>query len=91
MKLSQHTISGGDAYHDEAICPLCKIPLLLLADFDFVSLGKMEEKRLFCELDRLPLYYCWKCCAEELSYRVTDRSTLKVFKNDGKPQGADFP
>jgi hypothetical protein len=82
---------GGDAYHDGAICPVCQIPLLLLADFDCVSLRALENKKLFSELARLPLYYCWRCCAEELSYRLTGPSTIKVFKNEGKPEGDDFP
>jgi hypothetical protein len=81
---------GGDVYHEGAICPVCKIPLLLLADFDCVSLRTMEKGKIFSELDRLPLYYCWKCCAEKLSYQVTNGS-IKIFKNDGKPQGDDFP
>jgi hypothetical protein len=82
---------GGENHHAGATCPVCKIPLLLLADLDCVSLRSMEKEKLFCELDRLPLYYCWRCCAEKLSYKVVNHSTIKVFKNDGKPQGADFP
>jgi hypothetical protein len=81
---------GGDPYHQGATCPICKIPLLLLADFDCLELRKLENKKLFWELDRLPLYYCWKCCAEKLSYQVRSGS-IKVFKNEGKPQGDDFP
>jgi hypothetical protein len=81
---------GGDVYHDGATCPVCKIPLLLLADFDCHELRKLENKKLFLELDRLPLYYCWRCCAEKLSYQVRDNS-IKIFKNEGKPQGDDFP
>lgn len=81
---------GGDPYHEGANCPVCKIPLLLLADFDCVSLRAMEKEKLFRELDRLPLYYCWKCCAEKLSYQINGDS-VEIFKNDGKPQGDDFP
>lgn len=81
---------GGDVYHNGAKCPVCKIPLLLLADFDCFELRKLEDKKLFSELDRLPLYYCWRCCAEKLSYQVQG-SSIKVFKNEGKPQGDDFP
>ena len=82
---------GGENLHAGATCPVCKIPLLLLADLDCVSLREMEKAKLFHELDRLPLYYCWKCCAEELSYKIINHSTIKVFKNKGKPQGEDFP
>jgi hypothetical protein len=86
---SQHYF-GGENYHDGAICPVCKIPLLLLADFDCSSLRKLESAKLFSELNRLPLYYCWKCCAEDLSYQVRGGS-ITIFKNKGKPQGDDFP
>jgi len=81
---------GGEPYHDGAICPVCKIPLLLVADFDCASLRVIEKTKLFSELARLPLYYCWKCCAEKLSYQVGNGS-IKIFKNEGKPQGNDFP
>lgn len=81
---------GGDVYHDGEVCPICKISLLLLANFDCVSLRTLEKKKLFSELNRLPLYYCWKCCAEKLSYQVNNGS-IKIFKNSGKPQGDDFP
>jgi hypothetical protein len=81
---------GGENCHAGAICPVCKIPLLLLADLDCASLRETEKTKLFLELERLPLYYCWKCCADNLSYQVRSNS-IKVFKNDGKPQGDDFP
>jgi len=81
---------GGASYHSGAVCPICKIPFLLLADFDCRELRKLESKKLFLELDRLPLYYCWRCCAEKLSYQVRSDS-VHVFKNEGKPQGDDFP
>lgn len=81
---------GGEVYHDGAMCPVCKIPLLLLADLDCLSLRKIEQAKLFLELDRLPLYYCWRCSAQKLSYQIRG-SSIKVFKNEGKPQGEDFP
>jgi hypothetical protein len=81
---------GGEAYYPGALCPVCNIPLLLLADLDCVSIRKWEKKKLFLELDRLPLYYCWRCCAEKLSYQVSNNS-INVFKNEGKPLGDDFP
>lgn len=52
---------GGEPYHSGAKCPVCKIPLLLLADLDCLALREKEAARLFHELDRLPLYYCWRC------------------------------
>jgi hypothetical protein len=81
---------GGENSHAGASCPICKIPLLLLADLDCASLRKTETAKLFLGLNRLPLYYCWKCCAEKLSYQVHGDS-IQVFRNEGKPQGDDFP
>ena len=81
---------GGENRHAGAICPVCEIPLLLLVDLDCVSLREKENTKLFSELERLPLYYCWKCCAEKLSYQVHG-APVKVFRNEGKPQGDDFP
>jgi len=81
---------GGEPYHGGATCPVCQIPLLLLADFDCVSFRTIEKKKLFSELNRLPLYYCWKCCSEKLSYQINN-DAINIFKNDGKPQGDDFP
>jgi len=82
---------GGGNYHEGATCPVCEIPLLLLVDLDCVSFREMEREKLFCELDRLPFYYCWRCCAEKLSYQAVNHSSVKVFKNEGKRQGDDFP
>jgi hypothetical protein len=81
---------GGEPSHDGATCPVCKIPLLLLADLDCAELQKLEKAKLFHNLDRLPFYYCWKCCAEKLSYQVRG-SSIQIFKNDGSPEGDDFP
>ncbi len=81
---------GGKPYHRGATCPVCDIPLLLLADLDCADLRKRENAKLFKELKRVPLYYCWRCCAEQLSYQIRGKS-IKVFKNDGEPQGDDFP
>jgi hypothetical protein len=87
--LSPHHF-GGEPYHVGAECPVCKIPLLLLADLDCAPFRVSEKKKLFSELDRLPLYYCWRCCAEKLSYKINGRS-ITIFKNDGKKEGDDFP
>jgi hypothetical protein len=86
---SQHHF-GGEPYHTGATCPICKIPLLLLADFDCAALRQLEKAKLFHNLERLPLYYCWKCCAEKLSYQVNG-GAIKIFKNDGRAEGDDFP
>jgi hypothetical protein len=81
---------GGEPYHDGAICPVCNIPLLLLADFDCAQFRTTESAKLFSRLERLPLYYCWKCCAEKLSYKINVGS-IKIFKNEGRPEGEDYP
>ena len=81
---------GGECFHKSAICPVCQNPLLLLADLDCRSIRQTETAKLFLELDRLPLYYCWRCCAEKLSYQVIG-DAVRIFGNQGKPQGNDFP
>ena len=82
---------GGEPYHAGAECPVCRIPLLLVADLNCARFRAREQARLFHELDRLPLYYCWRCCAEQLSYRVVKPDKIRVLRNNGKPQGDDFP
>ena len=82
---------GGEPYHSGAKCPVCKIPLLLLADLDCLVLREKEAAKLFHELDRLPLYYCWRCCADRLSYRVISPAKVKVLCNEGRRQEDDFP
>jgi hypothetical protein len=85
-----HTF-GGVAYHEGAECPVCKVPLLLLADLDCSKLRKQMEEPLFQKLKRLPLYYCWGCCAEQLTYIIIDGKRIKVLRNEGSSQGDDFP
>lgn len=82
---------GGTPYHSGAECPICKIPLILLADLDCSQIRNHEESKLFHSLDRLPFYYCWQCCAEQLTYIVTDSHNIKVLRNNGEKQGDDFP
>ena len=83
---------GGEPYHRGARCPVCKIPLLLLADLDCKQIRVREEAKLFRVLDRLPLYFCWRCCAEDLSYLVIDGTRIRVIINGlGVNQGDDFP
>lgn len=82
---------GGKAYHQGAVCPLCDRPLLLLWDFNcsdprFIVKGS----RVFGNLERLPLYYCWTCCAE-MDYRVTAKNHIQVLSNKGKYEGDEFP
>ena len=74
-----------------AQCPVCGLPLLLIADLDCTKLQASEDAKLFRSLARLPLYYCWRCCAEHLTYLIIDEKRLKVLRNEGKCQGEHFP
>ena len=85
-----HWIGGAPA-HSGAECPVCRVPLLLLADLNCVWIRQYEEAKLFQQLDRLPLYFCWKCSADDLSYQVVSSTRVRIFGNLGKPQGEDFP
>ncbi len=82
---------GGKPYHSGAVCPVCKIPLLLLADLNCSLFRRNETAKLFHELEMLPLYYCWRCSAQELSYRVIDPKQIKIFANKGKREKKGFP
>ncbi len=82
---------GGEPYHSGAKCPVCKVPLLLLVDLDCTEIRKHEKSKLFHTLERLPLYYCWRCCAEKLTYKILDSNRIKIFRNEGSNQGGDFP
>ncbi len=82
---------GGEPYHAGALCPVCRIPLLLLADLDCTKIRLREDARLFHSMNRVPLYYCWRCCAEHLTYLIVDETRIKVLRNEGKSQGEDFP
>ena len=82
---------GGEPYHAGAQCPVCGLPLLLIADLDCTKLQASEDAKLLRSLARLPLYYCWRCCAEHLTYLIIDGKRLKVLRNEGKNQGEDFP
>jgi hypothetical protein len=82
---------GGKARHAEAVCTTCDRPLLLLWDLN----GKdprfrVDGSQVFKWLDRLPLYYCWTCCAE-MDYCVTAPNRIVILKNEGTYQGRDFP
>jgi hypothetical protein len=82
---------GGEPYHRGAQCPVCKLPLLLLADLDCSQIRTRKSRKLFDSLDRLPFYYCWRCCAEHLTYLITDADRVKVLRNEGEKQGDTFP
>jgi len=82
---------GGEPYHSGAKCPVCKIPLLLLADIDCKQIRKTNDAKLFHSLDRLPLYYCWRCSAEHLTYIIVEPKRIKVLRNEGRKNPQDFP
>lgn len=82
---------GGPPLHRGAECPVCERPLVLLWDLDCAELRKLEPTR-FGTLKRLPLYYCFRCCAEDLAYRLSpSEKQVTVLNNDGDPEGDDFP
>jgi len=82
---------GGEPYHLGAECPVCKIPLILLADLNCEPFRSREQAKLFHELERLPLYYCWRCSANNLSYQMPAPGRVRILRNEGRPQGNDFP
>lgn len=82
---------GGEAYHLGATCPVCKIPLLLIADIDCVPFRVQQKEKLFHKLSRIPFYYCWRCCAENISYKIEDSDKIEILKNKGSAQDEDFP
>src|SRR5271165_202075 len=82
---------GGEPYHNGVQCPVCRVPLLLLADLDCTQIRTSEDAKLFHSLDRLPLYYCWRCCAEHFTYLIIDGRRIRVLRNEGTKQGENFP
>jgi hypothetical protein len=51
----------------------------------------IEERELLPRIGlRLPLYYCWQCCADHLTYMVIDGKRIKVLRNEGAREGDDF-
>jgi hypothetical protein len=82
---------GGPAYHRGADCPVCKRPLLLLWDINCADPRFQDEpKPIFSKLQRLPLYYCWKCVAT-LSYQVSSSDSIRIVSHAGDYQGDEFP
>jgi hypothetical protein len=76
---------GGTGEYQGAVCPICKVALLLLWDVNWqdpvlraATRGKLKI------LKRLPLYYCFGCFSQ-LSYTVDDRLRVNVVhKKDGQ-------
>jgi hypothetical protein len=82
---------GGPVRHTGVNCPICRRPFLLLWDINcrdprFV----VENRAVFKDLKRLPLYYCWTCVAE-MDYQVCDDDRIRLFSHTGEHQGKDFP
>ncbi len=42
-------------------------------------------------MDRLPLYYCWRCEGAELSYTIANPKEINILKMKGKKGPSDFP
>ena len=82
---------GGPATHNGAFCDRCQRPFLLIWDINCADPRfVVDDKPVFKNLKRLPLYYCWRCCAE-LAYRVSGNERLQLFHNSGSEQEKDFP
>jgi hypothetical protein len=82
---------GGPAVHEGAYCDTCKRPWLLLWDINCADPRfEVDGRMVFGNLERLPIYYCWKCVAD-MAYRVVDSQRIHVFESNGVPQGDDFP
>jgi hypothetical protein len=82
---------GGKTEYEGAKCPKCKNPLLLLADIDCTQLRKVEDAKLFQTIDRLPLFYCWRCDGATISYSIIDSKRIKILKHEGKKAPSSFP
>ena len=78
---------GGPAPHRGAHCQNCKIPLLLLWDIN--ANDRRFPRGKFGTMQRVPLYFCWGCCAD-LAYRVTTPESLEVVHSE-KREGPSFP
>jgi hypothetical protein len=79
---------GGPACHRGAICPNCKIPLLLL--WDISPRDPRFPRGQFGPLERLPLYFCWGCLAD-IAYQVPDPGRLKIVSSTAEEGKKSFP
>ena len=66
---------GGEPYHRNANCPVCKRPLLLLWDINCKD--PRFRRGTFGSLTRLPLYYCW-CCVNDISYLGLSEDKIRI-------------
>jgi hypothetical protein len=82
---------GGNTEHEGAICPGCRNSLLLLANIDCTKLRTLEKAKLFQGIDRLPLFYCWRCEGAIISYSIIDSKHIKVLKHYGEKASSDYP
>ena len=77
---SQDHWRGGPPQHEDAICPICRKPLLLFWDINCRdSRFRAESPDIFGELDRLPLYYCCRR-PEPTVYQVLPNSRIRMIK-----------
>jgi hypothetical protein len=82
---------GGPATHNGAVCRVCDRPMLLLWDLNCSDPRfRIRGRSVFKDLERLPLYYCWRCAAD-LEYRVSAADRIVVLQHEGTYQGDDFP
>lgn len=78
---------GGQPFNPGALCPVCRIPLLLIWDLN--CRDARFPRRRFGPLQRLPLYFCWGCVSD-LAYRVLPDGELHLFVTETMRSGPSF-
>ena len=82
---SDHWLGGSSDPFPGAECPTCKVPLLLLLDFNCKAPAlQAASKGEFGPLKRLPLFVCARCFGE-ISYHVSDSMAVRVIQKYGDP------
>ena len=85
---------GGTGHYRGAVCPVCRVPLLLVFDINCADpILRKASGGKFSVLKRLPLYVCARCFCE-LSYVVTDgevRIVQTKYGNPGSEQYLEYP
>lgn len=79
---SQGHWRGGKPLHDDAICPLCKKPLLMFWDINCADPRfRGVSPELFPGTSRLPLYYCCRR-PEPTIYQLLPSGGIRTIKPD---------
>ncbi len=86
---------GGTGNYKGADCPICRVPLHLVFDFNCEDpILRKASRGKFREFKRFPLFLCARCGCE-LSYLVDGRGNVKTIQTKyGNPAStpyADYP